>query len=136
MDSRFKRLYEAAYAGDVCSLKELLEEDNLLLDRVVTTTEVNDNPLHIAATLGHADFARVILWRKPKLALEFNSQHMSPLHLAAAQGHLEVAQELLQVFLVSVFCCSINIHNGALCMEYNLGLSDNRSQSHKNKFKL
>lgn len=103
MDFRLKRLYEAAHAGDVYSLNELLEEDNLLLEMAITTNEVNNNPLHIAATLGYADFVREILRRKPKFAHEFNSQHMSSLHLAAAHGHVDVAQELLQVLIISVF---------------------------------
>jgi ankyrin repeat protein len=103
MDFRLKRLYEGAYANDVHSLNELLEEDNLLLDRVVTTTEVTDNPLHVAAFLGHAGFTKEIIQRKPKLAREFNEQGMSPLHLASAEGHLQVVEVLLEVFLVPLF---------------------------------
>ncbi|KAJ4772903.1 Ankyrin repeat family protein [Rhynchospora pubera] len=88
-----KRLDEASHAGDASSLKVLLEEDKLLLDR--TLNEVRDNPLHIAAFHGHVDFASEILELKPELAKKLNKEGQSPLHLAAARGHLQVVEKLL-----------------------------------------
>ncbi|KAJ1690576.1 hypothetical protein LUZ63_014731 [Rhynchospora breviuscula] len=88
-----KRLDEASHAGDVSSLKVLLEEDKLLLDR--TLNEERDNPLHIAAFHGHVDFASEILKLKPELAKKVNKEGQSPLHLAAARGHLQVVEKLL-----------------------------------------
>ncbi|KAJ3672977.1 hypothetical protein LUZ60_006351 [Juncus effusus] len=96
MDAIFTRLEEASRSGDVDLLKKLLEEDNSLLDRVIARTSIRDNPLHIAALSGQADFAAEIISRKPKLARELNGQGLSPLHLAAAHGHLLVAKELLK----------------------------------------
>ncbi|RWR90188.1 ankyrin repeat-containing-like protein [Cinnamomum micranthum f. kanehirae] len=91
-----KRLYEAALAGSTSSLLELLWEDELILDRVLVGSATG-NPLHIAAILGHVDFARAILTRKPDFAFELNSQGSSPLHLAAANGFTEIVHELLNV---------------------------------------
>ncbi|KAJ1695376.1 hypothetical protein LUZ63_012074 [Rhynchospora breviuscula] len=88
-----KRLDEASHAGDASSLKVLLEEDKLLLDR--TLNEVRDNPLHIAAFHGHVDFASEIVELKPELAKKLNKEGQSPLHLAAARGHLQVVEKLL-----------------------------------------
>ncbi|KAJ4805089.1 Ankyrin repeat family protein [Rhynchospora pubera] len=88
-----KRLDEASHAGDASSIKVLLEEDKLLLDR--TLNEVRDNPLHIAAFHGHVDFASEILDLKPELAKKLNKAGQSPLHLAAARGHLQVVEKLL-----------------------------------------
>ncbi|KAJ3682358.1 hypothetical protein LUZ60_014931 [Juncus effusus] len=96
MDTIFTRLEEASRVGDVDSLKRLLEEDKLLLERVIARTSAKDNPLHIAALLGHADFAAEIINRKPELAKELNGQGLSPLHLAAAHNHLAVVKELLK----------------------------------------
>ncbi|KAJ1695378.1 hypothetical protein LUZ63_012076 [Rhynchospora breviuscula] len=93
MDSLLNRLDEASYAGDISSVKVVLQEDRLLLDRVLT--EVRDNPLHIAALHGHVDFASEVLRLKPELATRLNREGLSPLHLAAARGHLQIVEKLL-----------------------------------------
>nr|XP_029117206.1 ankyrin repeat-containing protein BDA1-like isoform X2 [Elaeis guineensis] len=91
------RLEAASLAGDVGAFLQLLRVDSLLLDRLSTTHHTSNNPLHIAALLGHADFASAILSRRPKLAQDLNEQGFSPLHLASANGHLSVVKELLKV---------------------------------------
>ena len=104
MDTLFARLEEASHAGDVNLLKELLKEDKLLLEKVTGRTSGRDNPLHIAAMLGHADFVREVIHHKPELAKELNGQGLSPLHLAATHGHVTVVKELLNViYLISCF---------------------------------
>lgn len=102
-DSKLKHLYTAAHAGNIDSLKELLREDELLLDKVVATAEVSDNPLHIAVVRGYSAFAKEILQRKPNLAHELNRQGLSPLHLAVVHGHFLVAKQLLQVLVSLLF---------------------------------
>ncbi|XP_043705177.1 ankyrin repeat-containing protein BDA1-like [Telopea speciosissima] len=93
-----KRLYEASLDGSVSSLIELIKEDKLILDRVMMNTYYfNETPLHIAAILGHVDFAIEILRRKPELATELDSENSSPLHLASAKGNLEIVKELLKI---------------------------------------
>nr|XP_019705490.1 ankyrin repeat-containing protein BDA1-like [Elaeis guineensis] len=91
------RLEAASLAGDLGAFLQLLQEDSLLLDRLSTTHHTSNNPLHMAALLGHADFASEILSRRPKLAQDLNEQGFSPLHLASANGHLSVVKELLKV---------------------------------------
>ncbi|KAJ3688319.1 hypothetical protein LUZ61_017483 [Rhynchospora tenuis] len=93
MDALLKRLDEASYAGDISSLKVLLEEDKLLLDRVLT--EVRDDPLHIAALQGHVDFLSEVLRLKSEMTTRLGRDGLSPLHLAAARGHLQVVEKLL-----------------------------------------
>ena len=91
-----RKLYEAAMEGNVSFLLILLQEDSLVLDRFIAG-HYAETPLHIAAMLGHLEFTRQILSRKPELAQELNSHSSSPLHLASANGHLEVVKELLLV---------------------------------------
>ncbi|KAH7851411.1 hypothetical protein Vadar_011247 [Vaccinium darrowii] len=93
-----KRLYEACLSGSVTALDVVIEEDQLILDRVSSLTGFfNDTPLHVAALRGHLDFTKALLTRKPKLATELDSLRSSPLHLASIEGHIEVVQELLRV---------------------------------------
>ncbi|XP_059642553.1 ankyrin repeat-containing protein BDA1-like [Cornus florida] len=91
-----QRLYEAAMDGNITSLHELLQEDRLLLDRVILYC-FNETPLHVAALRGHVDFVKEIVARNPELAGELNSQRLSPLHLASVKGHVEIVKALLLV---------------------------------------
>ncbi|KAK9081539.1 hypothetical protein Syun_030863 [Stephania yunnanensis] len=90
-----KALFEASLDGNVFALNELLEEDPLALERTITSS--SETPLHIAAMLGHVEFAREILSRKPELASELDSEGFSPLHLASARKNIEMVRELARV---------------------------------------
>ncbi|XP_058193010.1 ankyrin repeat-containing protein ITN1-like isoform X1 [Rhododendron vialii] len=93
-----RRLYQACLSGSVPALDALIEEDQLILDRVSSLTCFSDDtPLHVAALRGHLDFTKALLARKPKLATELDSLRCSPLHLASAEGHVEIVRELLRV---------------------------------------
>ncbi|KAJ7977949.1 putative Ankyrin repeat family protein [Quillaja saponaria] len=89
------RLYEAAEAGDIQILHQLLTEDPLILH---TASIISDkNPLHIASIAGHVDFAKEILRLKPDLSKELDQHGVSPVHTALANGYLEIIRELLKV---------------------------------------
>ncbi|CAA3014905.1 ankyrin repeat-containing BDA1-like [Olea europaea subsp. europaea] len=75
-------------------MKKLLQEDPIILDRVIVNS-YSDTPLHVAAILGHIDFVKEILRRRPEIAQELNLCQSSPLHLASAKGHIEVVRVLL-----------------------------------------
>ncbi|KAJ8564453.1 hypothetical protein K7X08_000913 [Anisodus acutangulus] len=91
-----KKLYEAAAEGDVRTLHELLQQDDLILDRL-TLTCFNETPLHIAAMRGHVEFVKLILTRNPLLAAELDFGKSSALHIASIKGYLEIVKELLVV---------------------------------------
>ncbi|KAG8375720.1 hypothetical protein BUALT_Bualt10G0129800 [Buddleja alternifolia] len=90
------KLFEAASKGSIDSLKKLLKEDLLILDRVFINC-FSETPLHVAALLGHIDFVTEIIRIKPQLITELNSLQSSPLHLASAKGHVEIVRALLSV---------------------------------------
>ncbi|KAK8976101.1 hypothetical protein V6N11_007595 [Hibiscus sabdariffa] len=90
------KLYEAAEEGDVTVLPELIRQDRLLLDRVLVNYAV-ETPLHVAAMLGHTDFVREIIQRKPEFTKQVDSKGSSPLHSASAKGYVEVVKALLDV---------------------------------------
>lgn len=89
-----KLLYEASLDGNSTALLILLQEDPLILDRV-TLNNNDDMPLHVASMLGHIEFVKEIVIRKPHLAMEPDSQRRLPLHIASAKGHVEVVKALV-----------------------------------------
>jgi ankyrin repeat protein len=88
-------LYEASRNGCVSTLTTLIQRDPHILDRV-SLTSFSETPLHIASLLGHLEFSRVLINKKPTLAKEMDSLGRTPLHLAAAEGNTEIVQALLQ----------------------------------------
>ncbi|XP_062098631.1 ankyrin repeat-containing protein NPR4-like [Humulus lupulus] len=97
MERTCSLLYKAAYEGNVTTLRELVQQDRLILDRliVINNNGFSETPLHVAAMLGHVEFVKEIIIHKPELAKELDNQHFTPLHLASAKGHLETVKVLL-----------------------------------------
>ncbi|XP_010050414.2 ankyrin repeat-containing protein BDA1 [Eucalyptus grandis] len=103
-------LYKAAREGNVHSLLELLEKDELLLDRIMTGNHI-ETPLHIAAMLGHLNFVKEVLTRKAEMASEQDFQSSTPLHRAAARGYLNIVESLVSVNPEVCFVCDRDKRN-------------------------
>ncbi|XP_059596701.1 ankyrin repeat-containing protein At2g01680-like [Vitis vinifera] len=77
-----------------------MKEDPLALARASATC-FDETPLHIAAMLGHLDFAKALASHKPDMAMIMTTaidlQGRSPLHLASANGHIEIVNMLLSL---------------------------------------
>jgi microcystin-dependent protein len=54
------------------ALRELIQQDPRILHNVTLTT--SNTPLHIAALLGHAEFAMVVMQCCPQFATELHEQ--------------------------------------------------------------
>uniref|UniRef100_A0A803LDC6 Uncharacterized protein n=1 Tax=Chenopodium quinoa TaxID=63459 RepID=A0A803LDC6_CHEQI len=91
-----KKLYEAAFEGNVPNLKALIQEDPLILDRI-STAFFQDTPLHVATLRGRLEFVHAVLSHNPQLAAEPDSLGHLPLHVASAKGNVEIVRELLRV---------------------------------------
>lgn len=89
-----EQLSEAAMNGSVTTLLGLLDQDPLLLDKIVVSC-TSRNPLLASSMLGHAEFVGALLARTPQLASETDPDGNSALHLAAARGHAEIVGMLL-----------------------------------------
>ncbi|RWR84297.1 Ankyrin repeat [Cinnamomum micranthum f. kanehirae] len=90
-----RRLFQAATRRNEDMFSQLLQDDPLLLDRVMSECTGKDTPLHLGALYGHVGLVREMLSRKLDLSRELNSQGLSPLHLASVRGHVEVVKEIL-----------------------------------------
>ncbi|XP_024043163.1 ankyrin repeat-containing protein BDA1 [Citrus clementina] len=84
-----QRLNEAAQARNVDALYELIWEDAYFLDQIDRVPFV-DTPLHIAASMGHVNFALEIMRLKPSFARKQNQYGFSPLHLALQNSHTQM----------------------------------------------
>ncbi|KAL3532665.1 hypothetical protein ACH5RR_006186 [Cinchona calisaya] len=91
-----RKLSEAAVQGNVESLLQLVQQDPLILDKIIVSC-VSETPLHTASLVGHLNFVKQLLSLKPELAAELDSSCCSALHLAAAKGHVELVKELLKI---------------------------------------
>jgi len=77
----FNRMNAAAHAGDVDLLYTVIQDDPYVLERIDLIPFV-ETPLHIAASMGHLQFATKIMMLKPSFALKLNPQGFSPILLA------------------------------------------------------
>jgi len=71
----------ATLEGDINLLYTLIEEDPYVLEYIDFIPFV-ETPLHIAASIGHVQFATEIMRLKPSFAWKLNQQGFSPIHLA------------------------------------------------------
>ncbi|KAI3444853.1 hypothetical protein Pfo_001518 [Paulownia fortunei] len=98
-------LYKATIEGNTESLIKLIQQDALILDRNTITTTYLETPLHIAAMLGHEQFAIELLKRKPGLARELDSRRSSALHVGSAKGDVGIVKALLLINPDMCFAC-------------------------------
>lgn len=90
-----RRLLDAAQTGNVEMLHQLLKENPLIIHTYGLS--ISENLLHIAAAIGHVEFAKEIVRLKPSFSNEINQDGLSPMHMAASQGHVEIVKELLRI---------------------------------------
>ena len=91
----------ACYIGDLERVKELLDQDPSLANRVsayVTYYVGSGAPLKNAAAAGHLEIVKLLLQRgaDPNLPEEGIAPHGHALYSAAANGHYEIARLLLE----------------------------------------
>ncbi|XP_039122854.1 ankyrin repeat-containing protein At5g02620-like isoform X2 [Dioscorea cayenensis subsp. rotundata] len=109
------RLEEACHTGNLSMFHSLLQEDKLLLHRFSSSSTASiDNPLHIAASLGHTDLANEIIIGNPDLSSDLNPRALSALHLASAHGHLEIVKLLISK--VGSHLCFLKDKDGRLAI--------------------
>ncbi|KAL6320121.1 hypothetical protein AAG906_004630 [Vitis piasezkii] len=116
-----RRLLDAAQAGNVEDLHQLLRENPLILHTTALTSA--ENPLHISSISGHVDFVKELIRLKPDFIKELNQDGFSPIHMAAANGHQEV-----NVVRVILSACKECIEDVTVQKETALHLAVKNSQ--------
>ena len=87
----FRSLHDAAAAGDVAAVKDLLD-DGADVDE---PNRYQATALHIAAAKGHSEVCEVLLDRGANVNA-VDDERCAPLHEAAWRGHYEVCRILLE----------------------------------------
>ncbi|KAA8522162.1 hypothetical protein F0562_012835 [Nyssa sinensis] len=90
------RLFDAAQAGDIEALYNLLQQDPYILSKVDQVPFL-ETPLHVAISANQTHFAKEIASLQPSFAKKLNQYGNSPLHLASMAGDVEMVQELLTI---------------------------------------
>ncbi|KAL6283859.1 hypothetical protein ACE6H2_014788 [Prunus campanulata] len=87
------RLYKSAESGDVCFLKQLLNDDPMLLYQL---TPRENTALHIAVQFGHKNVTAEIYSRCRSLLTQPNLDGDTPLHVAARVGRFSIVNYLVR----------------------------------------
>ncbi|CAL8151517.1 unnamed protein product [Prunus armeniaca] len=87
------RLYKSAKSGDVCFLKQLLNDDPMLLYQL---TPRENTALHIAVQFGHKNVTAEIYSRCMSLVTQPNLDGDTPLHVAARVGCFSIVNYLVR----------------------------------------
>ncbi|XP_016652284.1 PREDICTED: ankyrin repeat-containing protein At5g02620 [Prunus mume] len=87
------RLYKSAKSGDVCFLKQLLNDDPMLLYQL---TPRENTALHIAVQFGHENVTAEIYSRCRSLLTQPNLDGDTPLHVAARVGRFSIVNYLVR----------------------------------------
>ncbi|XP_058202997.1 ankyrin repeat-containing protein BDA1-like [Rhododendron vialii] len=90
-------LCDAAMRGDLESLHEIIAKDNYILDKVLVGSFKGKNPLHVATSIGQAEFVQKLLEIKPKLAKVLDTKLGAALHIASANGDVMIVEALVEL---------------------------------------
>ncbi|XP_078150896.1 uncharacterized protein LOC144546225 [Carex rostrata] len=94
MDPRLRQLLKASFEGDVSLCINLIDANP---DILLSTTPYKNNCLHIAAMLGHHEFAREAWSRAPSLLSGTNIDGETPLIAALMAANLSLASDIITV---------------------------------------
>jgi ankyrin repeat protein len=90
------KMKAASLEGDVNLLYKLIEEDPYVLEYIDIIPFV-ETPLHIAASIGHLQFATEIMRLKPSFAWKLNQQGFSPIHLAMQNNQKKMVLRFVDI---------------------------------------
>ncbi|KAF3445604.1 hypothetical protein FNV43_RR10780 [Rhamnella rubrinervis] len=96
MEEDSRLLFEAALAGNVSALHQLIHDNPLILPHSALISP-RENPLHIATKAGHLDFAQEMLRLRPESVEEVDRYGFRPLDIASALGHTEIVKMIMMM---------------------------------------
>lgn len=98
-DERFAlgvQLFNAVGMGEPERVQELLRRDPTLVSERKAGQWGDRTPLHVAASAGHTEIARLLLDSGADVNARDQGDNATPLHWAAGEGHLETAKLLVE----------------------------------------
>ncbi|MCI11858.1 ankyrin repeat-containing protein, partial [Trifolium medium] len=91
-----RRLKAAAEAGNIDLFYTVIQDDPSILEDIDLIPFI-ETPLHIAASMGHLQFATEIMMLKPSFAWKLNPQGFSPIHVAMQNGQNMMVHRLVNL---------------------------------------
>ncbi|KAG5020400.1 hypothetical protein JHK87_016255 [Glycine soja] len=85
-----------AEGNNIDGLYQEIQQDPRVLESIDSIPFV-ETPLHVAASLGHFEFAIKIITLKPSLAVKLNPEGFTPIHLALQCDHDEMVLRLVEM---------------------------------------
>lgn len=86
------RVTQAIVENDTVSFKNMVEQDEQVLDKKIGNTSV----LHLASKTGHVEMVSLILELRPKMVAAENCNSETPIHEACRMGHEMVVRRLME----------------------------------------
>jgi ankyrin repeat protein len=87
-----RQLLKACSQGDIALFRQLTLDDPIIL---MSVTNAGNNCLHLAAMLGHHEFAKEVWSREPSLLLGTNKDGETPLVAALAAANASLASDMI-----------------------------------------
>ncbi|KAL5147446.1 Ankyrin repeat-containing protein BDA1 [Glycine soja] len=86
----------AAVGNNIDGLYQEIQQDPRILESIDSIPFV-ETPMHVAASLGHFEFATEIMTLKPSFAQKLNPEGFTPIHLALQCNHDEMVLRLVEM---------------------------------------
>lgn len=86
----------AAQEDNINSLYMVIQENPHVLEGIDSIPFV-ETPLHVAASLGHHQFATEIMRLKPSFGWKLNTQGFTPIHLALQRNHMRMVCRFVNI---------------------------------------
>ena len=104
-----RKVVQASEFGDLDTLKNLVPNPNELFQNSIHADQFRNNPIHIAAKLGHIDIVKYFISNQRNLCAQ-NTNRETPLYLAVRHNRIEI---------VDMICDALTAHL-IMTEEYNV----------------
>lgn len=107
-----RRLYLATVNNDIKTIQDLLNNNSIILDKVIPGT--GNTVLHLIARLGYIELAAEVVARQPGMISVENEKLETPMYEACKEGHVELVKMFLDLDPSVVYKTNAESESGLL----------------------